>query len=227
MARQQFTPSAMGTGVTVRFDTDDESSTPADVTTLTGVALPDSKAQGDLLTGALAPILGPDGVDTLYQKHLDARGNVLGSPTTLTGVALAGPAPEAGGTSVALSRLALNGGIDSLAAGQNTADWTTADVRYSDGTDITVDGGVITLQTPGTYAITVTSNALLDGAVNALTLSDDMSNYSNTTSAGATALSVCRVAHYDEDCIPDPIFVKYEGTEGDGVFMTVIVHRLA
>jgi hypothetical protein len=98
MTRSQFSPQPVATGVTVRFDTASDSDTPADVTTLTGVPLPASAATADPLTGALSPILGPDGVSTLYQKVLDYLGQASGDPVELTGVA---PSEPSGGTSVA------------------------------------------------------------------------------------------------------------------------------
>ncbi|MCW2674793.1 MAG: hypothetical protein JWP14_3382 [Frankiales bacterium] len=163
MARSQFTPQPMGTGVSVRFDTAADTNTPADVTTLTGVPLPASGAKGDLLTGALAPILGPDSVTTLYQKKLNYRGAVTGDPVELTGVAPSEPSET--GTSVAQTVVAKTAAYAAVNGDVVLADASGADFTVT--LPVPASGAKVTVKNVGaTGTVTVDQHAAedIDGA---------------------------------------------------------------
>lgn len=91
MARLLFRPPSVGANRTVRFDTDADTRTPADVRLPRGGPIADARVKTGP-DGQAPAVLGPDGVGTLYLKTIDRHGTVIGAAVAVHGAALsAGP----------------------------------------------------------------------------------------------------------------------------------------
>lgn len=94
MPRYLFRPAPAPSGARVRFDTASGSNTPADIRPVgyDGVSIPGSELRADD-NGRLPNFIGPNNVQTLWQKTLDYRGTVTGTPVNLFAEAGGGQAP--------------------------------------------------------------------------------------------------------------------------------------